>query len=166
MEVVRKGESEMKSFIDRIKRWFKPAKTSAVIIPDYINFKPYVEIVLDSKLKVKMRRILDMVRGCSKVSWDLWEIGDKFPPQMAIWDFNQNCTNWTTANKRIEYCATKDEFISRMMVLSLAHEIVEMKLVKSMDGSHGIIMILFCGDGDGKTNIDADLIDYLASAQR
>ena len=71
----------MKSIIESIKRWFKPAKTSAVIIPSYINHNPYVEIVLDSKLKVKMRRILDMVRGCSKVSWDLWEIGDKFPPR-------------------------------------------------------------------------------------
>ena len=147
---------KMKSFIDRIKRWFKPAKTRAVIIPDYINFNPYVEIVLDSKLKIKMRRILDMVRGCSKVSWDLWEIGDKFSSQMAILDFNQ----------RVRFCSTKDEFMDNMMGLSLAHEIVEMKLVKSMDGSHGIIMILLCVDGDGKTNIDADLIDYLASAQR
>lgn len=156
----------MKSIIESIKRWFKPAKTSEVIIPSYINFDPYGEIVLNSKLKVKMRRILDMVRGCSKVSWDLWEIGDKFPPQMAIWDFNNNITNWTTANRRVQFCSTKDEFMDRMMGLSLANEIVEMKLVKSMDGSHGIIMILVCPDGDGKTNIDADMIETIASASR
>lgn len=156
----------MKSIIESIKRWFKPVKTGAVIIPSYINHSPYVEIVLDSKLKVKMRRILDMAMGCSKVSWDLWEIGDKFPPQMAIWDFNNNITNWTTANKRVQYCSTKDEFMDSMMGLSLAHEIVEMKLVKSMDGSHGIIMILVCPDGDGKTNIDADMIETIASASR
>ena len=157
---------KMKSIIESIKRWFKPAKTRAVILPDYINHNPYVEIVLDSKLKVKMRRILDMARGCRIVSWDLWEIGDKFSPQMAIWDFRENCTNWTIANKRVQYCATKDEFMDRMMGLSLAHEIVEMKLVKSMDGSHGIIMILVCPDGDGQTNIDADIIETLASVSK
>ena len=159
-------KKKMKSIIESIKRWFKPAKTSAVIIPSYINHNPYVEIVLDSKLKVKMRRILDMVRGCSKVSWDLWEIGDKFPPQMAIWDFRENLTNWSTANKRVQFCSTKDEFMDRMMGLSLANEIVEMKLVKSMDGSHGIIMILVCPDGDGQTNIDADMIEKLASVSK
>ena len=156
----------MKALIESIKRWFKPAKTSAVIIPSYINHNPYVEIVLDSKLRVKMRRILDMARGCSKVSWDLWEIGDKFSPQMAIWDFNENTTNWSIANRRVQYCSTKDDFMDSMMGLSLAHEIVEMKLVKSMDGSHGIIMILVCPDGDGQTNIDADMIGTLASASR
>ena len=156
----------MKSIIESIKRWFKPVKTTAVIIPSYINHNPYVEIVLDSKLKVKMKRILDMVRGCKIVSWDLWEIGDKFPPQMAIWDFRENLTNWTLANKRVKFCSNKDEFMDNMMGLSLAHEIVEMKLVKSMDGSHGIIMILFCPDGDGQTNIDADMIETLASVSK
>ena len=156
----------MKALIESIKRWFKPAKTSAVIIPSYINHNSYVETVLDSKLRVKMRRILDMARGCSKVSWDLWEIGDKFSPQMAIWDFNENTTNWSIANRRVQYCSTKDDFMDSMMGLSLAHEIVEMKLVKSMDGSHGIIMILVCPDGDGQTNIDADMIGTLASASR
>jgi hypothetical protein len=85
---------------------------------------------------------------------------------MAIWDFNENVTNWSTANKRVKFCFTKDEFMDSMMGLSFAHEIVEMKLVKSMDGSHGIIMILVCPDGDGKTNIDADMIEYLASVYR
>ena len=154
----------MKSIIESIKRWFKPTKTSAVIIPSYVNFNPDVEIVLDSKLKVKLRRILDVVRGCSKVSWDLWEMSDKVSPQMAILDFNENLTNWSGANNRVQFCSTKDEFMSEMMGLSLSHEIVEMKLVKSMDGSRGIIMILVCPDGDGHTNIDADLIDFLASA--
>lgn len=156
----------MKSIIESIKRWFKPVKTSAVIIPSYINHSPYVEIVLDSKLKVKMKRILDEVKDCRIVSWDLWEIGDKFPPQMAILDFNNNITNWTLANMRVQFCSTKDEFMDRMMGLSLAHEIVEMKLVKSMDGSHGIIMILVCPDGDGQTNIDADMIETLASVSK
>ena len=156
----------MKSIIESIKRWFKPAKTCSAIIPSYINHNPYVDIVLDSKLNVKMRRILDMVRDCSKISWDLWEIGDEFPPQMAIREFNKNYPNWTTANKRVQYCSTKDEFMDRMMGLSLAHEIVEMKLVESMDGSHGIIMILVCPDGDGQTNIDADMIETLASVSK
>ena len=157
----------MKSFIDRIKRWLgKTETTDVVTMPGYIEHNPYVSIVLYTSLHNKTRGIMDAVRGCRKVSWDLWEIGDKFPPQMAIWDFNENLTNWTSANRRIQFCSTKDEFMDRMMGLSLAHEIVEMKLVKSMDGSHGIIMILVCPDGDGKTNIDADLIDYLASAQR
>ncbi len=157
----------MKSFIDRIKRWLGKTETTAVVtMPGYIEHNPYVGIVLDTSLHNKIMGILDAVRGCRKVSWDLWEIGDKFSPQMAIWDFNENLTNWTSANRRVQFCSTKDEFMDRMMGLSLAHEIVEMKLVKSMDGSHGIIMILVCPDGDGKTNIDADLIDYLASAQR
>lgn len=154
----------MKSFIDRIKRWFGKSETTAVVtMPGYIEHNPYVGIVLDASLHNKIRGILDAVRGCRKVSWDLWEIGDRFNPQMAVWDFRENCTNWSIANRRVQYCGTKDEFVSEMMGLSLAHEIVEMKLVKSMDGSHGIIMILLCVDGDGKTNIDADLIDILAS---
>ena len=157
---------KMKSIIESIKRWFKPVKTSAVIIPSYINHNPYVEIVLDSKLKVKVKQILDKVKDCRIVSWDLWEIGDKFSPQMAIWDFRENLTNWSLANRRVQFCSTKDEFMDSMMGLSLAHEIVEMKLVKSMDGSHGIIMILVCSDGDGQTNIDADMIDRLASISR
>ena len=56
--------------------------------------------------------------------------------------------------------------MDNMMGLSLAHEIVEMKLVKSMDGSHGIIMILVSPDGDGQTNIDADIIETLASVSK
>lgn len=117
----------------------------------------------DYKLGGRVKQILDEVKDCRIVSWDLWEIGDKFPPQMAIWDFRENLTNWSTANKRVQFCSTKDEFMSEMMGLSLAHEIVEMKAVKSMDGSHGIIMILVCPDGDGQTNIDADVIESLAS---
>ena len=154
----------MKSFIYRIKRWLgKTETTDIVTIPGYIEHNPYVSIVLDTGLHNKIMGIMDAVRGCRKVSWDLWEIGDNFNPQMAVRDFRENFTNWSIANRRVQYCSTKDEFASKMMGLSLAHEIVEMKAVKSMDGSHGIIMILFCVDGDGKTNIDADLIDLLAS---
>lgn len=117
----------------------------------------------DYKLGGRVKQILDEVKDCRIVSWDLWELGDHFSVELAKWDFLNNSTNWTLANKRVQYCATKDEFMSEMMGLSLAHEIVEMKAVKSMDGSHGIIMILVCPDGDGHTNIDADLIESLAS---
>ena len=157
----------MKSFIDRIKRWLGKTETTAVVtIPGYIEHNPYVSTVMDTSLHNKIRGIMDTVRDCRKVSWDLWEIGDTFNPQMAVRDFRENCTNCSIANRRVQYCASKDEFASKMMGLSLAHEIVEMKVVKSMDGSHGIIMILVCPDGDGKTNIDADVIDFLASVQR
>ena len=158
----------MKSIIESIKRWFglTHRKMGVATIPSYINHNPYVEIVYDSKLNAKIKNILDAVRKCNKVSWDLWEIGDKFNPHMAILDFRENFTNWSIANRRVQYCATKDEFMDNMMGLSLAHEIVEMKLVKSMDGSHGIIMILVCPDGDGQTNIDADMIETIASASR
>ena len=148
-----------------LKRLFgKLDKMVVDTTPDYINHNPYVELVLGAKFdNYKVGRILDEVDGCRRVSWDLWEMGDKFSPRRAILDFNSNITNCETANTRIKYCATKDEFVSEMMGLSLAHEILEMKVVKSMDGSHGIIMILLCPDGDGQTNIDAGLIERLAS---
>lgn len=122
------------------------------------------EVALNGKLKAKMGKILDEVRNCSLVSWDLWEMGNLLSPQYNIWDFNKDRTNCSADNNRIKYCDNKETFMSEMMGLSLAHDVVDIKLVKSMDKTHGIIMVLFCINGEGKTNIDADLIDLLASA--
>ena len=121
-----------------------------------------VEPALDGELYAKTRVILDEVRNCRLVSWDLWEMGSLVSPQLAICDFNSNI-NFSTTNNRIKYCDNKDTFMSEMMGLSLAHYFVDIKLVKSRDGTHGIIMVLFCVNGEGTTNIDADLIDLLAS---
>ena len=121
-----------------------------------------VEPALDGELYAKTRVILDEVRNCRLVSWDLWEMGNLSSPQLAICDFNSN-SNFSTTNNRIKYCDNKDTFMSEMMGLSLAHDFVDIKLVKSRDGTHGIIMVLFCVNGEGTTNIDADLIDLLAS---
>lgn len=114
-------------------------------------------------LYAKIREILDGVRNCRLVSWDLWEMGNRFSPQIAIYDFDNNNSNWSMANNRIKYCDNKDTFMSEMMGLSLAHDFVDIKLVKSKDGTHGIIQVLFCVNGEGTTNIDANLIDLLAS---
>jgi hypothetical protein len=119
--------------------------------------------LVEVALYAKTREILDEVRNCSLVSWDLWEMGNLVSPQVAIYDFDNNDSNRSIANNRIKYCDNKDTFMSEMMGLSLAHDFVDIKLVKSMDGTHGIIMVLFCVNGEGTTNIDADLIDLLAS---
>ena len=133
------------------------------IVPVSSCVKPAsLEVALDGELSAKTREILGEVRNCSIVSWDLWEMGNLFSPQLAICDFNSN-SNWSMTNNRIKYCDNKDMFMSEMMGLSLAHDFVDIKLVKSMDGTHGIIQILFCVNGEGTTNIDADLIDLLSS---
>ena len=123
---------------------------------------PVEPALVEVALYAKTREILDEVRNCSLVSWDLWEMGNLVSPQLAICDFNSN-SRWSMTNNRIKYCDNKDTFMSEMMGLSLAHDFVDIKLVKSMDGTHGIIQVLFCVNGEGTTNIDADLIDLLAS---
>lgn len=144
------------SIMNRISWGKRPAATSGKF--------DIVPVSSNGKLKVKMMEILDEVRNCSLVSWDLWEMGNLFSPGYNICEFNEDCTNCSVDNNRIKYCDNKDTFMSEMMGLSLAHDVVDIKLVKSMDKTHGIIMVLFCVNGDGQTNIDADLIDLLASA--
>jgi hypothetical protein len=156
--------------IDTMIESFK--RTVACCCPNWFNEHENCDLVpvsamtlnqtLESsdRLNDKVKQVLDEVNGL-RVSWDLWEMNDGVNPNMAIFDFMANSAS-AICNKRIQFCATPDEFMSEMMRLSLSHEILEMKVVKNISGSHGIIMILFCLDGDGQTNIDADLIDRLA----
>ena len=161
------------SIMNRISRWklVNAPNREFDIVPvsklDTVSVSSCVEPTsgepaLDGELNTKTRVILDEVRNCRLVSWDLWEMGNLVSPQVAICDFNGN-SNYSETNNRIKYCDNTDTFMSEMMGLSLAHDLVDIKLVKSMDGTHGIIMVLFCVNGEGTTNIDADLIDLLAS---
>ena len=136
---------------------------SPCVEPTFVEPAPVEPALVEVALHAKTREILDEVRNCSLVSWDLWEMGSLVSPQLAICDFNSNSSNFSTTNSRIKYCDNKDTFMSEMMGLSLAHDFVDIKLVKSRDGTHGIIQVLFCVNGEGTTNIDADLIDLLAS---
>ena len=122
-----------------------------------------------SELYNRIHWVLKDVAGCSKVSWDLWEMEKFVTPVMSLEEFRSEFRNdglgfkLSAYNKRVQYCGTKDEFASTMMGLSFAHDIVEMQVIKSMGDKHGIICILFHLNGSGNTNIDADVIEELSS---
>lgn len=135
----------------------------------YKELTPVEKTKLDPKdiswLNSSISGVINTVSRCSKVSWDLWEMDSPADAKAAIydWKYNPNNVGVVDGNKRVKYCGTKDEFVSEMMGLSLSYDIVDMKAVKSLDGSHGIIMLLVCLSGDGTTNIEPDAIEALSS---
>ena len=126
------------------------------------------DMTMDYELKELLSQIntaLDLESECLKAGVELWEIREGSDVELARDSFIVD--EPIEYNDRVTFCSTVDEFVSTMADMSLSRKVMEVKIFSGrVNPKLAFLMVLLGPDDHGKTNIDADLIDYLASAQR
>ena len=136
----------------------------------FVNAMNYLDSIKveDKDISDILKGLYNDICGCSVIGWDIFEIGSTttngVPVDAAIarYDFLHSTSNVSVINRRIDYCKSREDVIGKLMDLSLSYEILEARVVKDITHTKAVIDLLLSLDGDGKTNIDADVIQSIA----
>lgn len=152
----------------------KPKETE-VVVPEVVEpttdvAEPTTKVVeLAHVLKVygkfdiweKLNKVLEEARDCPIRSWDIWEIGQD---KDALSEFQEGTRNLQLRNHRIAYCKSKDELCSKLMDVSLTHDIVAFNLTKNYGHTWSILGIGVIKTQNIESNIDADIVESISGS--
>lgn len=145
----------------------KPKETE-VVVPEVVEpttkvVEPTLVPKVYGKFDIweKLNKVLHESLGCPIRAWDIWEIGQD---KDALLEFQEGTRNLQLRNLRIAYCRSKDELCSKLMDVSLTHDIVAFNLTKNHGHTWSILGIGVVRTSNVESNIDADIVESIVDS--